>query len=196
MKRLAIILVVAAVAVAAVGMAHPWSRGGPDRILQQSATRQSLIAAVEGQQRGPHAIDQATVRGRGLFREQNGRAVSVGQGETQDHKNRCVMAVDDESAGIACDPTPFADSPVLLVESFSAGPGGKSFHKWQVSGLTLDSVKRMELLDSAGRRRPVELSPGGAFFFEFPRADLARGTTGVSLLVYGADGGLIKEVSL
>jgi hypothetical protein len=62
--------------------------------------------------------------------------------------------------------------------------------------LALPAVARLELEDSRGRRRPVELSSDGAFFFELPRADLARGITAVSLLVYGADGTVIKEVEL
>jgi hypothetical protein len=194
MRRAFVLVVVAA--VAAVCVARPWDRASRETAAQPAIPRRALIAAVQGQQRGPHAIDQATVLGKGLFLEADGQALTVGQGQTQDHHNTCVVAAGADSAGIACDPTPFADAPVQLVESFSAGPGGKPFRKWQVSGLALPSVKRIELLDSAGKRHTVTLSQGGAFFFQFPRAELARGVTGISLLVYRSDGGLIKEVTL
>jgi hypothetical protein len=42
----------------------------------------------------------------------------------------------------------------------------------------------------------VELSGGGAFFFELTRADLVHGVTAISLLVYAGDGALMKEVPL
>jgi hypothetical protein len=62
--------------------------------------------------------------------------------------------------------------------------------------LALPAVKRIELLDSAARHRSVELSGGGAFFFELTRADLVHGVTAISLLVYAGDGALMKEVPL
>jgi len=192
MKRLTIALAAAALVVA--GVMHPWSNGHRARSAQQTRRPPTLIAAVRGQQPGPHAIDEATLHGRGLFRKADGSTLSVGQGETQDHENQCVVAAGADSTGIACDPAPFADAPVQLVESSSAGPGGKPLRTWQVSGLAQDSVARMELVDSQGRHRPVELSSGRAFFFELSRPDLAHGITAVSLLVYGADGTLIKEV--
>jgi hypothetical protein len=194
MRRLTIALAVVALAV--VGVMRPWSHGNPARSLEQAKPPLALIDAIRGQQPGPHAIDETTVRGRGVFRDDEGGAFSVGQGVTEDHQNQCVVAAGAESTGIACDPAPFADSPVQLVESFSAGPGGKPFRTWQVSGIAQASVGRIELLDSKRRHRPVELSTGNAFFFELSRADLARGITAVSLLVYGPDGGLMKEVDL
>ena len=195
MKRGLVILAVAA--VVALVIARPWRDASGDRATTRAAVpRNALIAAVQGQHQGPHAIDETTVRGRGLFREVDGDALTVGQGETQDHKNTCVVAAGKDSTGIACDPAPFADAPVQLVETFTAGPGGNPYRKWQVTGLALPVVKRIELLDSAARHRSVELSAGGAFFFELTRADLVHGVTAVSLLVYGGDGSLMKEVPL
>jgi hypothetical protein len=191
-----LIIVLVAGGLTGVAIAHPWSRDARAPAPREAEPRQALIAAIQGQRQGPRAIDETTVHATGLFRQSTGSTLSVGRAETQDHKNACVVAAGDESTGIACDPTPFAEAPVQLVESFSAGPGGKPVRKWQVSGLALASVKRIELLDSAGRHRPVQLTPAGAFFFELSRAELAHGITGVSLLVYDAGGGLIKEVPL
>jgi hypothetical protein len=172
----------------------------PDRTTRTRAARSgkpplSLVSrslAVPG----PHGIDAATVHARGTFARVDGSAVTVSQALTGDHVNRCVVTVASDSAGAACDPDPFATAPVQFVESFSAGPGGKPFHEWQLSGIALPSVVRLELKDSAGRIRPVALRGGGAFFFELPRRDLAHGVTAVSLIAYGADGLLIKEVEL
>jgi hypothetical protein len=57
-------------------------------------------------------------------------------------------------------------------------------------------VAHLEVEDSLGRRRSAELSADGAFYFELSRADLVHDVTAASLLVYGADGALIKEVEL
>jgi hypothetical protein len=193
MKRALTLITV--VALVAIGIARPWSHDVRSETARPAPAASGLIASLAGQ-RGPHGVDQSTVHTWGAFHKSDGKTVAVAQALTNDHENKCVVTSGGGLASVGCDPAPFADVPVQLLESFAAGPGGKPFHEWQVTGLALPSVARIELVDSAGRRHPVELTAGGAFFFELSRADLVRGVTAVSLLAYGADGALIKEVGL
>ena len=190
-------LVVAAALTAVVANRHDReSASAPAASNAALAAEATPAAGVVPRRPGPHAVDPATLRRKGDFRGVDGRAYSVFEGKTNDGANRCAVTVGGGFSDVVCDPTPFADSPIEFGESYAAGPSGSPVHEWRVSGIAREDVRRIILVNSVGKTRQVQLTSDGAFFFDLPQSDIARGISAVSLLVYDGDGKLIKEVGL
>ncbi|MFY9580862.1 MAG: hypothetical protein WAQ33_16240 [Gaiellaceae bacterium] len=143
-----------------------------------------------------HQLDRSSLRKRDEFVTPDGDTFTISEGQTKDGAKTCIVSIGKGFGTSACDANPFAHSTVLFGESFSAGPGGKDLTDWELSGLAALQVARLELIDSAGRHRPVHLGKGNAFFFALSRGEVKRGITAQSLRVFDGDGKLIDTVGL
>jgi hypothetical protein len=141
-------------------------------------------------------LDRSSLKKRADFVTPDGDRFTISEGRTLDGAKTCVISAGRGGAGSACDANALTSSPVLWVESFSAGPEGKDVTNWELSGLAGRQVDRLLLVDSAGHRHAVHLDKSNAFFFAFSRGELKRGLSANSLEVYDGTGKLIDQIAL
>jgi hypothetical protein len=194
-RLIAAFLVLGAGAIAVVLATRPAHPGAP-----RVTPRGELIASRTGPSPDDafrrKLLDRSTLQKRDEFVTPDGAHFTIYQGRTEDGAKVCVASAGRGALGSACDAPGFAISPVIWVESGSAGPGGTPVTEWDLSGLAAPSVARLELVDSTGRHRPVHLGRGNAFFVALSHGELKHGVSAVSLDVYSADGSLLASIAL
>lgn len=179
-----IVLVCLLPLVAACGVRH-------DAATRRHTPASASAATVDS----PSSIVRERRHLRATFRSRRGDAFRVFAAEAADTGDTCVVSVGRGFGARACTARPFERSRALFVESASGGPAGPQRTDFEVSGLLAPDVARATVVDTGGHAWPVQLQ-GGAFFFELPRAQLARGVDALQLRLYDEAGVLLEGVAL
>ncbi len=180
---LMIAAVAVATAVAVRGHEHRALSGGtpiPISDVSESANELDLQAGSQ--------------RSLGAFRLSRGRSLDLATASTTDGKS-CLL----ESSGVDPDGSVCSDGGLFVrrkvafaIESQGRGPDAVS--ELHVAGVVAPEIRSAELLKSDGSSSQLLLRETGAFVYESPSSELARGVFPSGFRLYGASGKLVQSV--
>jgi hypothetical protein len=129
----------------------------------------------------------------GAFRLRSGRSVHLARAQTVDGKSCLLEATDGEGSGSVCgDGSLFAHRKIAFAIESEGNPDALS--ELRVVGVVAPEIHAAEVLKSDGSGSDLELAKDGAFAYESPAAELARGVYPSGFKLYGASGKLVQAL--
>jgi len=180
------LLLLAAAAVASVAALHGRERDA--KITPATVPVSNVSASGSGL-----AMQPGSQTSLGAFRLSRGRSLHLASAETVDGKSCLLEATDGEGSGSVCaDGALFAHRKVAFAIDSQGNPGALS--ELRVVGVVAPGIRAAEVLKSDGSDSNLELARDGAFAYESPAAELARGVYPSGFKLYGASGKLVQVV--
>jgi hypothetical protein len=95
-----------------------------------------------------------------------------------------------------CDRDLYLGHAVAWRAGSEGGPAAATTTGLHIIGIAKPEVAKLSVRDSAGHETAIALRAGGAFLYQAPRASLRAGVEPVELIAYGADGGVLDQMSV
>jgi hypothetical protein len=154
-------------ATRAVGGAAAPAARGPAPTLPASA-----VAAIH--------LDPARADRLRAFRSRDGSDRAVWVAPTTDGQT-CVLDVGADQVGAGCGPTLFGAHRLAFTEASAAAPPGGTAGELRIAGVAAPAVGSVAIDLSDGSTAVVVPDGAGAFVYELPETQLARGVMPVAL---------------